>query len=94
MLVNFIDAERAPGRVRRQDCDTKRFVQDNTLPSIEAAFPKCECDLWHEGSWRSIDADTASLVVEGSDLKVINHGGEAQKFEQQLYLCFCPGSRI
>ena len=62
--------------LRPQDCDSRKAVQDGSLSAVKAAFPHCDCFVWHEGCWVHIDDSTAELVADGSCLKVFRTPGE------------------
>ena len=76
MRVKFTEVKSGTVRVRPEDCDSRKAVQEGSLSAIQAAFPDAECYVWHDGFWESIDDTTASLVVEGSELKVVRKLGE------------------
>ena len=58
------------------DCDHRKALEGGSLSAISAAFPDCECYVWHIGRWLFIDHSTSALVVDGSRLLVDQKTGE------------------
>lgn len=72
MRVRYKVVESEAVDLHPQDCNNEKLVQEASLPAVQDSFPGCNCSVWHDQCWKTIDEHViARLVANGSHLKII-----------------------
>lgn len=71
MRVRFVEVASLSTKAKPTDCDNKKAVKDNTLQSLQEAFPNRMLFVWDHDCWNEVDNTTRKLVVEGAWLKSV-----------------------
>ncbi|GAQ86805.1 hypothetical protein KFL_003120120 [Klebsormidium nitens] len=71
MRVRFVEVASLSTKAKPTDCDNKKAVKDNTLQSLQEAFPDRTLFVWDHDCWNEVDNTTRKLVVEGARLKLV-----------------------